>query len=101
MNKKLYPSDKQDKFMLRLPDGMRERLKELAKANARSLNAEIVKRLEDSLETQPSNNEKPNDTHDNRLNKDNKADGFTKKQKEEMIKIFGELYRIKNPDNRT
>lgn len=38
-----------DKFMLRLPDGMRERLKQLAAENKRSLNAEIIARLEDTL----------------------------------------------------
>lgn len=38
-----------DKFMLRLPDGMRDRLKSLAATNGRSLNAEIVQRLEASL----------------------------------------------------
>lgn len=37
----------QDKFMLRLPDGMRERLKEAAAANNRSMNAEIVATLEE------------------------------------------------------
>jgi hypothetical protein len=57
MSQKQYPSDKQDKFMLRLPDGMRALLKDLAKNNARSLNAEIVKRLEDSLSTQDVNYE--------------------------------------------
>jgi hypothetical protein len=35
-----------DKFMLRLPDGMRERIKTEAEANRRSMNAEIVARLE-------------------------------------------------------
>ncbi|OYX13712.1 MAG: hypothetical protein B7Z15_06350 [Rhizobiales bacterium 32-66-8] len=40
----------QDKFMLRLPDGMRERLKAVAAENNRSLNAEIVSRLEMTLE---------------------------------------------------
>ena len=35
--------------MLRLPDGMRERLADLAKNNKRSLNAEIVSRLEESF----------------------------------------------------
>ncbi len=35
-----------DKFMLRLPDGMRERIKAAAEANNRSMNAEIVKALE-------------------------------------------------------
>ncbi len=41
----------QDKFMLRLPDGMRERLKAVAAANNRSLNAEIIARLEFTLRT--------------------------------------------------
>lgn len=38
-----------DKFMLRLPDGMRDRLKAQAEANKRSMNAEIVARLERTL----------------------------------------------------
>lgn len=38
-----------DKFMLRLPDGMRERIKAEAEANNRSMNAEIVARLEGSF----------------------------------------------------
>lgn len=38
-----------DKFMLRLPDGMRERIKEVADASGRSMNAEIVFRLNASL----------------------------------------------------
>lgn len=39
----------QDKFMLRLPDGMRDRIGVEAKSNGRSMNAEIVARLEDSF----------------------------------------------------
>ena len=35
-----------DKIILRLPDGLRDRLGELAKANGRSANAEAVKALE-------------------------------------------------------
>ncbi|EFI62654.1 MULTISPECIES: Arc family DNA-binding protein [Comamonas] len=38
-----------DKFMLRLPDGMRDKLKAEAKSNNRTLNAEIVARLEGSF----------------------------------------------------
>ena len=34
-----------DKFMLRLPDGMRDRIKAAADANNRSMNAEIVATL--------------------------------------------------------
>lgn len=46
MKKPAFPSDQQDKFMLRLPDGMREKIKVAAEANKRSMNAEIVARLE-------------------------------------------------------
>ncbi|PTM96485.1 Arc family DNA-binding protein [Mycoplana dimorpha] len=35
-----------EQAMIRLPDGMRDRLKEEAKKNGRSMNAEIVARLE-------------------------------------------------------
>jgi len=42
-----------DKFVLRLPDGMRDRLKAEAEKNKRSLNAEIVARLEASLAPAP------------------------------------------------
>lgn len=38
-----------DKFMLRFPEGMRDRIAELAKKNSRSMNAEIVQRLEWAL----------------------------------------------------
>lgn len=45
-----HPSDLADKFMLRLPDGVREMLKLQADHNKRSMNAEIVARLLESLE---------------------------------------------------
>ena len=38
-----------DKFMLRLPDGMRERIKRSAEGSRRSMNAEIVDMIEDGL----------------------------------------------------
>lgn len=41
----------EDKYIIRFPDGMRDRLKEAAKANNRTLNAEIVSRLSDSFKT--------------------------------------------------
>lgn len=43
------PSQSQDKFIVRLPDGMRERIKAAADLNRRSMNAEIVDRLEKSF----------------------------------------------------
>lgn len=38
-----------DKVIVRLPDGMRDQLKSAAEANNRSMNAEIVSRLEGSF----------------------------------------------------
>lgn len=40
------PIQPQDKYVLRMPDGMRARLKEMAAQNKRSLNQEILDRLE-------------------------------------------------------
>ncbi|WP_420415828.1 Arc family DNA-binding protein [Marinovum algicola] len=39
----------QDKFIVRLPDGMRDRIKAAAEANNRSMNAEIIARLDASF----------------------------------------------------
>lgn len=44
-----YPSDKQDQYMVRFPEGMRDALKKLAADANRSLNAEIIARLDESL----------------------------------------------------
>ncbi|WP_257835238.1 Arc family DNA-binding protein [Burkholderia glumae] len=49
MEKKPYPSETQERFIVRFPDGMRDRIAEAAKANNRSMNAEIVARLEQSF----------------------------------------------------
>lgn len=43
------PSRGSDQFNLRFPDGMRDRLKAEAAKNGRSLNAEIIHRLQSSL----------------------------------------------------
>nr|WP_280516025.1 Arc family DNA-binding protein [Photorhabdus heterorhabditis] len=44
------PVSAQDKFMLRLPDGMREAIAERAKENGRSMNSEIVQIIQDCLD---------------------------------------------------
>lgn len=49
MAKHQYPSEKQDQYMLRFPDGMRDTLKHFAAENKRSLNAEIIARLQLTL----------------------------------------------------
>ena len=49
MTRKSYPSDKADQYMVRFPDGLRDRLKDEAAKNNRSMNAEIIARLESSF----------------------------------------------------
>jgi plasmid stability protein len=44
-----YPSDRQDRFIMRLPDGMRDEIKERARKAGRSMNAEIVQILSAAL----------------------------------------------------
>lgn len=51
--KKLYPSQKQERFIIRLPDGMRDRIAKAARANNRTMNGEVVSRLEQSFRTNP------------------------------------------------
>lgn len=63
-----------DKFVVRLPEGMREAIAERAKKNGRSMNAEIVQILEDSLQE---------DTHN--------PDGLTKIELEEVVKMQKDL----------
>lgn len=52
MERKPFPSETQERFIVRFPDGMRDRIAAAAKANSRSMNAEIVARLEGSFDPQ-------------------------------------------------
>ena len=45
----IYSSRTADKFVVRLPDGMRERIAEVAREHHRSMNSEIIARLGLSL----------------------------------------------------
>lgn len=44
-----FPSQMQDKFNLRFPDGMRDAIAERAKANGRSMNSEIIQILGETI----------------------------------------------------
>jgi len=45
-----YNSRTADKFVIRLPDGLRERISEAADSNHRSMNGEIIARIDGSLD---------------------------------------------------
>jgi hypothetical protein len=49
MERKPYPSEMQDRFVLRLPDGLREKVAAAAELADRSMNAEFVRRIEQSF----------------------------------------------------
>ena len=58
-----YNSRTADKFVVRLPEGMRERLSDAARDRLRSMNSEIIHRLEDSfkadaVESEPAQKDK-------------------------------------------
>lgn len=46
-----FPSQKQDKFTVRFPDGMRDKIAEIAKKNNRSMNSEIILALEEYIKS--------------------------------------------------
>ncbi|WP_072263131.1 Arc family DNA-binding protein [Enterobacter asburiae] len=52
-----YPSQLQDKFNLRLPDGMRDAIAERAKDNGRSMNSEIIDMIGKALISPSLNDE--------------------------------------------
>jgi plasmid stability protein len=49
MKQATYSSRTADKFVVRLPDGMRERIADVARNHHRSMNSEIITRLEQSM----------------------------------------------------
>jgi hypothetical protein len=49
MKQSVFPSRTADKFVVRLPGGMREQIAEVARLHHRSMNSEIISRLEQSL----------------------------------------------------
>lgn len=50
MSKDLPPSRTAEQFVVRFPDGMRDKIADAAKSNNRSMNAEIIARLQESFQ---------------------------------------------------
>jgi hypothetical protein len=49
MARQPYPSEAADKLLIRFPEGMRAKIEKSAKAAGRSMNAEVIARLEKTL----------------------------------------------------
>lgn len=47
-----FPSQTQDKFTVRFPDGLRDVIAERSKANGRSMNSEIIHILEEAVKNE-------------------------------------------------
>ena len=76
-----------DQFSLRFPDGMRDELKEAAKANGRSMNAEIIARLEAYTDS-PSNSNSLDEIRETLIKHDVKLD--------KLADMLGKLSEVKN-----
>ena len=81
------PGRGSDQFPLRFPDGMRGQLKKAAKENNRSLNAEIIARLEDYNDSQ-SNSNSLDEIRETLIKHDEKLDKLTD--------MLGKLCEVKN-----
>jgi hypothetical protein len=44
-----YPSQLAERFQIRMPDGLRDKIRAAAEENKRSMNTEIIARLEESF----------------------------------------------------
>lgn len=76
-----------DQVKLRLPDGMRDELKEAAKVNGRSMNAEIIARLEVFTDS-PSNSDRLDEIRET-LNKHGE-------KLDKLADMLGKLSEVKN-----
>ncbi|WP_295950204.1 Arc family DNA-binding protein [uncultured Bartonella sp.] len=76
-----------DQVKLRLPDGMRDELKEAAKANGRSMNAEIIAKLQDYTDS-PSNSDRLDEIRETLIKHDVKLD--------KLADMLGKLSEVKN-----
>ena len=74
-------------MIVRLPDGMLDELKEAAKENKRSLNAEIIARLEAYTDS-PSNSDRLDEIRETLIKHDVKLD--------KLADMLGKLCEVKN-----
>lgn len=83
-----YTSRTADKFVVRLPDGMREHIAEVAKQHHRSMNSEIIARLEHSLLDLPILPEQPS----RQVLNDKQLDALSHPERELLLR-FREMSR--------
>lgn len=80
-----FPSQELDQYMLRFPDGMRDELKKLAAKNGRSLNAEIIQRLERTITSDELVHEVPDQVSDKYPNLEEREKDILRKKLHEAL----------------
>jgi hypothetical protein len=83
-----FPSDLAEKFMLRLPVGMRERIAQAARSNNRSMNSEIVKVLEATFP--------PFGADDSEISTENWRETEVDRILTEIERLFGRLKEVRS-----
>lgn len=83
-----YTSRTADKFVVRLPDGMREHIAEVARQHHRSMNSEIIARLEHSLLDLPTLPDQPS----RQMLNDKQLDSLSHPERELLLR-FREMSR--------
>ncbi|MBL4610248.1 MAG: Arc family DNA-binding protein [Halopseudomonas sp.] len=83
-----YTSRTADKFVVRLPDGMREHIAEVARQHHRSMNSEIIARLEHSLLDLPTLPDQPS----RQMLNDQQMDSLSHPERELLLR-FREMTR--------
>ena len=78
-----YTSRTADKFVVRLPEGMRDRIADVAKQHHRSMNSEIIARLEHSLLDLPT---LPEQNQPSRQALNEQLDGLSTSEQELLVR---------------
>lgn len=108
-----YPSDDVDKLLLRFPEGMRDEIKSAAGKSGRSMNGEIIHRLEKSLRAEKDDSPAVSPLLDPRFFEklaeererlerllQTYAPLFAGKSPDEIANLIGMMVHILNDDNR-
>ncbi len=94
-----YNSRTADKFVVRLPEGMRKKIAEVARGYHRSMNSEIISRLESSLRIDPSSGETEDEDAFNVTDENDDGDRILAELTAEEFTIIDQVRRM-SPNRR-
>ncbi|EOB3110388.1 TPA: Arc family DNA-binding protein [Yersinia enterocolitica] len=85
-----FPSQTQDKFTVRFPEGLRDKIAERAKNNGRSMNTEIIMILEEAINTETVHT----DNYPFVIEQENRSEMFSA-----IVKELNEVKKTLNENN--